>query len=76
MYAKIEEAVEAENIKETYYWYGRFANLFLIFDPIEETDDINFDDDEFDNFMAVNPKRLSNSGVMIGAKADSPKKTL
>ena len=69
LYKKIEEATEAENTKEIYFWYGRFAILFIDFEPLVE-DDIDSLDDEFgfdDNFMATevpmvqaqqNPKKL------------------
>ena len=55
LYKKIEEATEAENTKEIYFWYGRFAILFIDFEPLVE-DDIDSLDDEFgfdDNFMAT-----------------------
>jgi len=43
LYANIEEAIAAENYKEMYYWYGRFATLFINFEPIE-TDAIDLND--------------------------------
>ena len=55
LYKKIEEATEAGNTKEIYFWYGRFAILFIDFQPLVE-DDIDSLDDEFgfdDNFMAT-----------------------
>lgn len=36
LFKKLEEATEAGNEKEVYYWYGRFAILFIDFEPIEE----------------------------------------
>jgi len=50
LYKKIEEAEEAGNFREVYYWYGRFFTLFINFDPIEEDniDDLDgLDDDSF-----------------------------
>ena len=64
MVTKIEEADEAGNNKEIYYWYGRFANLFLVFDPVESTDIDSLDDDDFDNFMAFSPS------VAVGGKSE------
>ena len=43
LYGKIEEAIAAENYKEMYYWYGRFATLFINFEPIE-TDAVDLND--------------------------------
>ena len=50
LYKKIEEAEEAGNTREVYYWYGRFTILFIDFEPIEDDEadfDTNFDDDVF-----------------------------
>ena len=52
LYKKIEEAEEAGNFREVYYWYGRFFTLFINFDPIEtddisDLDDLDSLDDEF-----------------------------
>ena len=81
LYKKIEEATEAENTKEIYFWYGRFAILFIDFEPLVE-DDIDSLDDEFgfdDNFMATevplveaqsNHKMLRESSV---GRRESPK---
>ena len=49
LFKKLEEATEAENDKEVYYWYGRFTILFIDFEPIEEEteEDFEFSDDGF-----------------------------
>ena len=47
LYKKINEANEAENMREVYYWYGRFFTLFINFEPIE--DDTLDDLDDFDD---------------------------
>ncbi len=51
LYSKIEEAIEAGNRKEIYYWYGRFITLFINFEPIvsDPADDFDggFQDDIF-----------------------------
>ena len=55
LYEKIEEATEAENTKEVYFWYGRFAIIFIDFEPLIE-EDLDSIDDEFgfdDNFMST-----------------------
>ena len=50
LYGKIEEAIAAENKKEMYYWYGRFATLFINFDPIE-TDAVDLNDGFDEQFL-------------------------
>lgn len=45
IYKKIEEATEAENKKEIFFWYGRFTTLFINFEPIPD-DHLDFDDSE------------------------------
>lgn len=55
LYKKIEEANEAQNTKEIYFWYGRFAILFIDFEPLAE-DDFDSLDDDFgfeDSFMST-----------------------
>ena len=50
LYSKIEEAMEANNTKELYYWYGRFLILFIDFEPIAMDPtglDTGFNDDLF-----------------------------
>jgi hypothetical protein len=55
LYKKIEEATEAENQKEIYFWYGRFTILFIDFEPLVE-ESLDELDDEFgfdDDFMST-----------------------
>lgn len=55
IYAKIEEATEAENTKEVFFWYGRFTIIFIDFEPLA-VDDLSELDDEFgfdDSFMST-----------------------
>ena len=53
LYKKIEEAEEAGNFREVYYWYGRFFTLFINFDPIVEDDLSDLDGlEDDDNFYA------------------------
>lgn len=61
IYKKIEEAEQAENQKEVYFWYGRFAILFIDFDPIEDDDSMEAfgDDDEFIDFFATDALVMS-----------------
>ena len=51
LYKKIEEATEADNMKEIYFWYGRFTILFIDFEPLVEDDgmddEVGFEDDTF-----------------------------
>jgi len=39
LYDKIKQADQAQNTKESYYWYGRFLSLFINFEPIPEDDE-------------------------------------
>ena len=57
LYKKIEEATEAENTKEIYFWYGRFTILFIDIEPIieEGEDEFGFDD----NFMSTDAPMVS-----------------
>ena len=57
LYSKIEEALEAGNKKEIYYWYGRFITLFINFEPIvaDPADDFNNTGFQDDIFLATIP---------------------
>ena len=57
LYSKIEEALEAGNKKEIYYWYGRFITLFINFEPIvqDPADDFNSGGFQDDIFLATIP---------------------
>lgn len=46
LHDKIKAADEAENHRESYYWYGRFTTLFINFEPIKED---SFDDEDFED---------------------------
>ena len=46
LHDKIEAADQAGNVRESYYWYGRFTTLFINFEPIKEDD---FEDEEFED---------------------------
>ena len=65
IYKKIEEAEEAENTREVYFWYGRFTILFIDFEPIEESDadfESDFDDNVFLAQYAAAPASLALAG--------------
>lgn len=50
LYKKIDEATQAENNRELWFWYGRFTIIFIDFEPLveEAIDDSDFGfDDEF-----------------------------
>jgi len=68
LYKKVKEANDAENWRETYYWYGRFTTLFINFEPIE--DDTLGDLDEFqddDDWLFATDQKLMSFG--LGLKA-------
>lgn len=75
LYKKIEEATEAENTKEIYFWYGRFTILFIDFEPLVE-EDIDTLDDEFgfdDDFISTDvPMNLLAAGG-AGAATQQPR---
>ncbi len=51
LYDKIKESGDLEDPRESFYWYGRFATLFINFEPIvsDPADDFDggFQDDIF-----------------------------
>lgn len=54
LFKKLEEATEAENYKEVYFWYGRFTILFIDFEPlVEEEIDDDFNSGWDDDFMST-----------------------
>ena len=67
IYKKIEEAQEAGNDKEVYFWYGRFTTLFINFEPIKD-DHIDFDDDELIRLPA--PEALASFAAGFHAAAN------
>ena len=70
LYKKIEEATEAENTKEIYFWYGRFAILFIDFEPLVD-EDIDTLDDEFgfdEDFMSTDVPLLKSSKAKAAPK--------
>lgn len=73
MYKKIEEATEAENQREIFFWYGRFAILFIDFEPLVE-EDLDSLDDEFgfddDNFMSTDVPLLQASPILRESSTD------
>jgi hypothetical protein len=53
---KIKIADEEDNFREQYYWYGRFATLFINFEPIK---DDAFEDEEFNKRHGYDPDNFN-----------------
>ncbi len=54
---KIEDAKEDNDTVAVYYWYGRLANILLIFDPVQED---TFEEEEIPDFdMLLAPLKQS-----------------
>ena len=76
LYEKIEEAKEAGNMREIYYWYGRFATLFINFDPIEEDPFEDGDDADFSEillFADIEPSMERQSRVTGSSRVSQPR---
>ena len=62
LYERIQEADEAGNKREIMYWYGRFATIFINFDPIVD-DEISDEEFEEFEFRAILPRKLAATSV-------------
>ena len=58
LYAKIKEATDANNREDALFWYGKLANIIVVFEPLA-TNDLDFESDTADPWWEAENNRLA-----------------